>query len=344
MPGVVLGLDIGGANLKAARSDGKNCTVPFAVWKEPNRLAERLSELVGRMGPASGLAATMTAELCDCFAGKREGVAAILDALEAAAAGTPIRVWTTAGCWVSPAEARQRYLEASAANWLALAAWAGRWAPRGNALLIDIGSTTADMVPLSGGVPRPLGKTDLDRLIHGELVYTGVRRTPISALLPHIHVAGRSIRPAAEWFATTLDVYLMLGEIAEDATNRATADGRPAVRSAATARLARLLCADPEMLPAETIPDLCRRARTQQLSILCEAMEKVVAEMEQPPATVILAGEGEFLARGMLEEMDVRVVSLHDKLGAGLSRSACAYAAAVLASEESVFEKENLDE
>src|SRR5712691_1298217 len=102
----VLGLDIGGANLKAAHSDGSARLQPFELWKHPQQLSEVLNELIHGMPAHDLLAVTMTGELCDCYATKREGVHAILEAVGVAAPGTPMRVWSTAGRFVDGAEAR----------------------------------------------------------------------------------------------------------------------------------------------------------------------------------------------------------------------------------------------
>src|SRR5919201_1892665 len=93
----VLALDVGGANLKAAHSRGAACLRPFALWKDPAGLPGALRALLGRMPLHDLLAVTMTGELCDCFETKRQGVNAILDAVEAVADGTPVRVWRTDG-------------------------------------------------------------------------------------------------------------------------------------------------------------------------------------------------------------------------------------------------------
>ena len=175
----VLGLDIGGANLKAAHTAGPARSRPFALWKDPAGLPAALSALIGEMPRADRLAVTMTGELCDCFETKREGVAAILDAVEGAAGDQPVRVWRNDGRFVDTTAARAEPLKAAAANWLALATFAGRFAPKGPALLLDIGSTTTDVVPLRDGRPVPQGRTDPERLRCEELVYTGVRRTPV---------------------------------------------------------------------------------------------------------------------------------------------------------------------
>ena len=196
----------------------------------------------------------MTGELCDCFASKSDGVRHILGAVAQLTGTTPVWVWRTAGRLVNLATARREdALLVAAANWLALATWAGRLAPSGSALVLDVGSTTTDVIPLHAGVPCPVGRTDPERLHSGELIYTGIRRTPVCAL------GGADSRLAAEWFATTHDVYLLLGQVAEDPSDSDTADGRPATRAHAHARLARMLCADLESSSAAE-PGPCRRS------------------------------------------------------------------------------------
>ncbi|HMF14333.1 MAG TPA: hypothetical protein VKE94_18580, partial [Gemmataceae bacterium] len=74
----VLGLDIGGANLKAAHSDGTAQSTAFALWKTPERLADQLRQLIASMPTHDMVALTMTGELCDCYESKRQGVHAIL--------------------------------------------------------------------------------------------------------------------------------------------------------------------------------------------------------------------------------------------------------------------------
>ncbi len=326
----VLGLDVGGANLKAAHTNGFALSRSFALWKDPGGLANALGCLIAGMPSADVLAVTMTGELCDCFESKRQGVNAILDAVEAAAHGKPIRVWRTDGRFSDIAAVRQAPLMAAAANWLALATFAGRYAPEGPALLIDIGSTTTDILALQDGRPKPKGRTDPERLRSGELVYTGVRRTPLCAIM--------GAEGAAELFATTLDVYLILGSIAENAADLNTADGRPATKAAAHARLARMLCADLESSTDDEREKLANRIVLKQVEMLRYAVEQVSGQLSEPPQTVILAGEGEFLALPVLNNQSAfpscPVVGFWEKLGGGNSRAACAHAVAVLAAEE----------
>jgi probable H4MPT-linked C1 transfer pathway protein len=312
-------VDIGGANLKAAHSDGTAYLQPFELWKNPTGLADALRDLLRRLPPGDVLAATMTGELCDCFETKRQGVQAILDAVEKAIPELPVHVWQNDGRFVDVATARARPLQTAAANWLALATIAARFAPQGPALLIDIGSTTTDVVPLSEGRPVPRGRTDPERLKAQELVYTGVRRTPVCALAGGV----------AELFATTLDVFLTLGAVPEDAADMHTADGRPATRTAAHARLARMLCADAETCTTAETRKLAERVCLRQVGHLRFAVDHVSKTLPQPPQTIIQSGSGEFLVHVVLEQaprLAPRRISLAQELGPGVSQAACAYA------------------
>jgi probable H4MPT-linked C1 transfer pathway protein len=333
MPRAVLGLDIGGANLKAAHSNGQAILRPFALWKDPARLDLNLRAVIAALPAHDLLAVTMTGELCDCFETKQQGVHAILDAVESTSDGRLVRVWQSDGRLVHVATARATPKKTAAANWLALAEFAARSFPSPAAVLMDIGSTTTDVIPLVDGKPVPAGRTDLDRLGHQELVYTGVRRTPLCALL------GKGT--AAEWFATTLDAYLFLGHLPENADDRDTADGRPATKTAAVARLARMLCADANDLSEKDIRDLAREARDAQMQMLRRALIMVSARLPMPLERIILAGSGEFLGRMALKAAatfapffgGVPVISLGEAFGPEISRAACAFALARLAVE-----------
>jgi hypothetical protein len=334
---IALGLDIGGANLKGATSCGIAKSEPFEVWRAPGQLATRLRSLIAGFPPADLLAVTMTAELADCFSTKAEGVAAIIAAVQDAAGATPVAIWESTGQFTSPANAVQRPSSVAAANWHALATWAGRLAQRGKALLLDIGSTTTDIIPLQDGLPVSRGRTDLGRLLNHELVYSGLRRTPLCAVAQSVVVHGQPCPVAAELFATTLDVSLLLGLVPEDADDRITADGRPATIRCAHARIARMVCCDADEIDLAEARSIARCFFETQAGQLAAAINEVVARDANLLETVIVSGSGESLARTILEECrttrDARLVGLADTLSPELAEAACAYAIAVLAVE-----------
>jgi len=339
---LALGLDIGGANLKAATSSGVAKTTAFEIWRAPQELTPHLRELIAGFPPADVLAVTMTAELADCFATKADGVAAIVAAACAAAGQAPVIIWTTAGEFVHPNVAVEKAKWVAAANWHALATWAGHLAPRGKALLVDIGSTTTDVIPLHDGRPVSHGTNDLERLLNHELIYTGARRTPLCAVSSHVLVRGRSCPVAAEFFATTLDMYLLLGLIPEDKDDRKTADGRPATIACAHDRLTRMVCCDREEIGIAEARSIARQFALAQQKQLSAAITEVVTRDASRLEMLVVAGSGAFLAMKTVAEhpkvQGTRTIHLAEVLSAELAEAACAYAVAVLASECNRFE------
>ena len=171
-----LALDIGGANTKAAWLDGQSLRTvsrAFEVWRDRAALSAVLRDVAAEVagGPPYAVAITMTAELSDAFRTKREGVAFVLDAAQDALGARPLRVLTVAGELVPVEAARARPWDVAAANWVATALAVADAHP--DALLIDVGSTTADVVPIAAGRVAATGRNDLERLLAGELVYTG---------------------------------------------------------------------------------------------------------------------------------------------------------------------------
>lgn len=325
-----LALDIGGANLKAAHADGTR-SVAFPLWKEPDRLPSALREIADGLA-FDGLAVTMTGELCDCFVTKREGVRAIVSAVAQAFPGRQARIWGTDGRFHAPDEACDRPELAAASNWLALATVAARMAGGGEGLLIDIGSTTSDLIPLSRGRPIPRGRTDTARLASGELVYAGVKRTPVCALATSIRLGDASIGLAAELFATTRDVYLTLGDLDDAPGDRDTADGRPATSQWARDRLARMIGADRETFSEEDAAAFAREADALLTDRLIASAR--IASRGATPDVAVISGSGEFLARRAavrLLGVGGRIVSLSESWGRGASEAACAVALHALA-------------
>lgn len=330
-----LGLDVGGAHLKLADGAGFALSRYFPLWQRPADLASALHDLLKTAPAADRLVVTMTGELADCFQTKSEGVTSILDAVSKAAAGWGISVYLTDGTLASISEAKARPLLAAASNWHALASFAGRYAPNGGAVVFDVGSTTCDIIPLVDGGVCARASTDPERLAEGELIYTGVQRSPLCALVKAFPWRGRQVPVAHEVFATTWDAWLTLGDLPEEPHCLHTADGRPATRSAAFDRLARSICADRDMFSdADAHAAATAVARAQQ-ALVAIALQGVVERMSQPPQTAIISGRGEFLARRVLARAQpgVRIVSLADEMGPDLSIAATAHALAVLARE-----------
>lgn len=301
----VAGWDIGGVNVKAARLTvragdivtARSHVHPFEIWRRPRQLTTVLRQVAGALGIDDDMpmAVTMTAELSDAFRTKREGVLAVIDGVRCAfPAGSP-RVLDTAGDLVTPQAARRRPLDFAATNWVASALFAAERRP--DCVLVDVGSTTTDIIPIREGRIAAEGRADVARLAAGELVYSGVLRTNPATLVATVPLRGRSCRVAAESFTQMADVYLLLGRLAPDDYMCSTADGRGAGREEARERLARLVCADAETLAEEETLKLARYLAERQLRQVTDGLLQVLSR--QPDAyslPVAPAGAGAFLA------------------------------------------------
>jgi probable H4MPT-linked C1 transfer pathway protein len=330
-----LALDIGGANLKAADGCDFARSIPFALWRNPQELPDALRQLIASTPAADHLAVTMTGELADCFETKAAGVRAILTAVERVAGDRDVWVYLSDGRLVPLNVAFETPHLAAASNWHALGRFAGRFLGDRPGLLIDVGSTTTDIIALSPLGPTTHSRTDPERLAAGELVYTGVERSPVCAVVRQLPWRGAPCPVAQELFATALDAYLILGLLPEDPADQQTADGRPKSIGAARDRLARMVCADRTMFSADDAQRSAEAIHQAQIHLLRNAARQVVATQPLPPRVIIISGSGEFLARAVVFRLqfDCEVVSLSAEMGETASRCAPARALAVLAAE-----------
>jgi (4-(4-[2-(gamma-L-glutamylamino)ethyl]phenoxymethyl)furan-2-yl)methanamine synthase len=315
--GSVLGWDIGGVNTKVTRLTpltGKSLSLclPYELQRDPAALGPTLQLAAGQLGAGSEdlHAITMTAELSQAFRSKREGVGFILNALEATFPPDRLHVYTVAGKFVSPQDARRQPLEVAASNWSATAHWVASLVP--TCVLIDIGTTTTDIIPILDGEVSARGRTDLERLGTGELVYTGVLRSPVESVTHQVPLRETPTGLACEAFALMGDVFVWLGALPADDYTCPTPDGRPATRPFAGERLARAVCADAQMLDEDDISRIAAALARSQLQRITQAVRSVRARHPRID-TAIVTGLGAFqgveagraagLASNLLSEM-----------------------------------------
>lgn len=300
----LIGFDIGGAHLKAALFDAAGTLRdldqwPCPLWQGLDRLEEAIATALTRWGQPQHAAATMTGELADLFDDRADGVRRIAATLRAALPDTALSVFAGPRGLV-PADAAADCADAVAsANWYATALVA---AEAGDGVLIDVGSTTTDIVPLVGGGPRHAGYSDAERLESGELVYTGVVRTPVMAVARAVPHAGRWRGLMAELFATMADVHRLTGTLPDGADQHPTADGRDHGEIASARRLLRMVGDDlgPDGLTAAR--RLARHLVERQLRRIEDALDQALSRdivADAPP--LVGAGVGRGLVRRLAE-------------------------------------------
>jgi len=301
----VLGWDIGGANVKAARlapgrgRAGRTSVVsrPFEIWRDKKKLPAVLrsisAELSGSRNPGAYVV-TMTAELSDVFETKREGVRFVLESVQSCFPKIPGYALNLSGEVWPLSRALESPLDYAATNWVASATWVAEKFP--GCLLVDVGGTTTDLVPIVDGRIRTGGRTDMDRLASGELVFTGALRTNLAAVVQSVPVAGRRCRVASEYFAVSGDVHLILGHLRPRDYTCSTPDGRAPSVESARGRLARLVGADAEMLSAADIDSMARFIADRQVDQIAGGMRQVLSRFPVlRGGCAVIAGCGEFL-------------------------------------------------
>lgn len=316
----IAGFDIGGANTDLAVIDFegekiKNIEVDFAylpMWSNNDDLSQVLVDLIEKICPVSDIDAvgiSMTAELVDAYDTKKDGVLDVVRKCEQTF-DCPIAYVGIDGM-LSKEEIEKTPLKAAAANWIATAQIATLISD--NCIFIDTGSTTTDIIPIKDGKECAIGKSDFDRSATGELVYTGTLRTNLASFLDKIELNGKEYRVASELFAQTADVYTVLDLITEEDYVCDTFDGEGKSKVDCAKRIARVVCADLEMLSMDDIIEMSRFIHQKQVEQIADGL-KQVCETQNLDLIVVTGLGKDILDKKAAEMLGLEVKSMGDIL------------------------------
>ncbi len=303
---MTVGWDIGGAHLKCAAVDKAGrlagvWQIPCRLWEGIQRLGEALAVLPAEIGEGPCRhALTMTGELSDSFRDREQGVRALVAYMVEWLGSERVSVYAGRRGFIDAERAGDLALEVASANWHASAALAAARSAGG--VLIDIGSTTTDIIRYGDGRVQYQGYTDGERLESEELVYTGIVRTPVMAVAEQVPFAGHRQRLTAERFATMADVYVLLGHLGEGP--RETADGAGMAREDCARRIARMLGRDLPAAPLEAWRAVAASLARTQLAMLRAALERVLSQGPHGPVPFVGAGAGRFLVPELARQLD----------------------------------------
>ncbi len=291
----IIGLDIGGAHLKVAQSKNGKITdvrqILCPLWKGLHHLDDALRDVKSMTANTSRIAVTMTGELSDLFETRQQGVKTIVDRAQNEFGTRPI-YWMGQRGFGDQAEALKYFDDVGSTNFLATAYCVAKNNP--HALLIDMGSTTTDIIPIIDGQPAAEGLTDPERLITGELVYTGFTRTAVMAITNRVPFKNQWQTMAREYLATMADVYRILGTLHDADDLHDTADGRGKSRAESTARLARMLGREAADATDEEWHKFAAHLADVQLQSIKDGCTQVISRHEtQRPTMLVRAGIGE---------------------------------------------------
>jgi hypothetical protein len=324
----IIGFDIGGANIKASLINNsqivENFIKYYPIWtKDVDQLPNIINEIKNNIitgKKLNAVAVSMTAELSDAFYTKREGILTIANSFEEIFNDNVENLYflNIFGEFIKLYELKKDPIQVAAANWAATAKYIG--INHENCILIDTGSTTTDIIPILNGIPLSYGKNDTDRLLSGELVYTGALRTEIPSITHKVPYKEQLCRISSEKFALSADIHLVLNHItAEDYTSD-TADGREKSSEHALARIARIICSDIEILTRDEIINIAEYIYFKQIEQIKSGLKEVTDSLDYKDILklpIIVTGLGsDFLARKAAEDIGFKkIINLDEKFG-----------------------------
>jgi probable H4MPT-linked C1 transfer pathway protein len=294
----ILGWDIGGAHVKAARVEGgvvvAAAQIPCAPHQGLAELEGALRAMRDRMGSAERHAVTMTAELSDAFADRQRGVVSIA-AIFAHEIAPNALIYAGARGFVAKTEVATAAAAIASANWRAPAELLARSTEA--ALLIDMGSTTTDLILVRGGAVAARGDDDASRLAAGELIYTGLLRGDPTMGVSLAPIEGHWTGLVGERFASMADVRRLTGDLTAETDALPTSDGRSKSLDDTRARLARLVGRDAASGTPQQWDGLAQFLARAQMRRIEDAIA-LIASREPAALTAPIVGAG--IGRGVI--------------------------------------------
>ena len=326
----IAGFDIGGANTDLAVVDfDENGSIKdietgfeyLPMWKDKKELSQVLLDLLGReLSDIQAVGVCMTAELVDAYQTKSEGVldiaCKVMDTFN-----LPIGFVGLNGL-IDYNQLQWNPSQVAAANWIATSRLAAKINP--NCIMIDTGSTTTDIIPLKNGLECAKGRSDLQRLQTGELVYTGTLRTNVATIVDKVPLDNSWVRVASELFAISADAHLLVGNITLNDYNCETPDGADKSRKDCMRRISRIICSDLDILNSRNIMDISEFIVEKQVEQVSLALMEV--SLMNEIFNVVTTGLGmNVIGAAACELVDIPWVSM-DEL---ISKEDCIVAPAV---------------
>ncbi|MBW9221302.1 hypothetical protein KKP91_03790 [Methanothermococcus sp. SCGC AD-155-M21] len=334
---MILGIDIGGANTKITelkKESYKIHHIYFPMWKNSKKLAELIKKY--NSDDIKKIGVVMTAELADAYKTKREGVEDILNSLRNAFPNKEIYVFDVDGNFLSIEMAKKEYMKVSASNWTATAYFVMKNISN-NTILVDMGSTTTDIIPIKNGKIMAY-KTDLERLMNNQLVYIGALRTPLSFLGNTVEYKNYTTNLSSEYFSITGDINNILDKITDEQYNCDTPDGGPKDKKNCMIRVARVLCSDLEQISEEEIINISSQFYEKLLDNIGYNLDKV--SKKHNLNNIIITGLGENILKDVINNCNNKrhntsynILSIEDKYGREVSLSTPSFAVAKLLRE-----------
>ncbi len=310
----IIGWDIGGAHIKAVQINEKGQAVRIwyrvaPLWRGMHRLTDSITAIRASVQEQEiAHAVTMSGELADIFPTRSEGVRQISRALQGTLGKEQVLFFSSDLEFVDYPERQAETV--GSMNWYASAHLAARLVKHG--IFIDVGSTTTDLIQIRDHQVHISSYTDAERLKSGELLYTGVVRTPLMSLAPQVEIDGQPCNLMAEHFAIMADAYNLLGMLPEALIPYDTPDGDGCSRFESARRMARMIGRDCE--EDDALDEWVALARTFA-DMQCARIVETLSHVNTAESPVLVGtGTGRFVLERVARESQMTYYDINTLL------------------------------
>ena len=310
---VYIGWDIGGANTKICVFDSNfniirvEC-ININIWSnfiELNNLFNKISKDYSLDIISNYI--TITAESCDNFSDRKNGILSILKNCNSFILGHKL-FYTNQDRYIDFDSAKNNPEILYSTNWILTSKFVNK--SDNIHLIIDIGSTTTDLIYKNIDVEENIN--DHLRLINNTLLYAGVIRTPISMLLNKVSYFSKSIPLVNEVFSTTGDVFNLTNDINFEKLDYLGADNLEYSKENSFKRLARSIGLDYQKEMQSEIIKISHMIKKELANIIFKKIKLLYGD-ELKNITMSSIGEGSFLAKHLAHEHKLNYFSIDDE-------------------------------
>jgi probable H4MPT-linked C1 transfer pathway protein len=178
-----------------------------------------------------------------------------------------------------------------------------------NALIIDFGSTTTDFICIKDGKIMNKAFNDFKRLLNGEILYTGLIRTPLFAIKKNIKYKSKNISIIPEYFANTSDIYRINKQIKKEFDIDDETDFSDKNVIGSYKRIARSFGMDYHFKDKLFIKKLSENIMNEQLNMIYENTEKLLKKFNmKKKSLIILSGIGQAVLKKLFKNNKVKLL------------------------------------
>lgn len=307
-----LGIDIGGAHVKTVGLCEQKKIIfvsqdKVILWKNTELLEKyflKLNKLFGKI--RCGI--TMTGELCDFFKSRKHGVDKIIKTSKSLKFKTYF--------FTNKKEnflRKSKFSSIASMNWLATGKFLEKKIK--DALIIDFGSTTTDLIFIKNYKIRNKFFSDFDRINNNELVYTGLTRTPTPFLSNLIVIGKKKYNLASEFFSNTGDLYRIKKLLPPGVDLLDSADGKSKSFTNSLRRLARNLCLDYKKNNTKILEIVAEKLIEIQMNKIFKESKKLIKKnISSKNIPLIVCGIGKKIIQKYAKKNDYKIIDFEDFL------------------------------